>query len=140
MDIKPNNKTTQTKSRAHTIADNWRKREIKYVLELRDEMIVNNIDKKLIDEYVEEEYEKINEKYTAKINKPAKKATDNKLKKEIKTKRDNAINFLLKNKNWMETNNIDSKYIKKYVDEQYEYIDAFYKVENFVVNIDFIDD
>jgi hypothetical protein len=140
MDIKPNSKTTQTKSRAHTIADNWKKREIKYVLELRDEMIANDIDKKLIDEYVEEEYEKINEQYTAKINKSSKKVIDNKLKKEIKMKRDKAVNFLLKNKSWMETNNVDSKYIKKYVDEQYEYIDSFYKVENFVMNIDFIDD
>ena len=41
------------------IANNKKQAEIKNVLTLRDEMVANNIDNKLIQKYINEQYEKI---------------------------------------------------------------------------------
>ena len=124
-----NNKTKQKKPRTLTIAENKRAQEIKNVLELRDEMIENKIDEKLIKKYLDQQYEKINKEYEEKI----KKYQNNELKKqnkivekETKIKREKAINFLLKNKYYLEEKGHNPEYIKKYVEKQYKEINQIY--------------
>lgn len=129
------------KTRGETIAENWKKKELKHVFELRDEMEENNIDGKLIKKYLDEQYEKINKQYENKI----KKYQDTQLKKQNKTedketknKRKKAIDFLLKNKDYLEEKGYNPEYIKKFMDKQYEEINKFYSVdtENKIDNID----
>lgn len=133
----------EEKSRVLTIAKNKRNREIKYVLELRDEMIINKIDQKLINKYLDEQYIKINQEYEEKI----KKYQENKLKKqtkliekELKVKRKKAIEFLLKNKVYLEEKGYKSEYIKKYVDKHYNEINQNYSIDSedniYNVNLD----
>ena len=47
-------KTNQKKSRSLTIAENKRSQEIKFVLELKEEMVANNINERLIKKYLDE--------------------------------------------------------------------------------------
>lgn len=130
MEIKFNQKK-EKKPRAITITENKRTQEIKHVLELRDEMIANNIDEKLIKKYLDEQYSKINQEYEKKI----KKYQENELKKqtkmvdkELKIKREKAIEFLLKNKAYLEEKCYKPEYIKKYVDKQYKEINQIYSI------------
>jgi hypothetical protein len=122
-------KSNQKKSKAITIATNKRTHELNHILELRDEMIENKIDEKLIKKYVDEQYERINQEYNLRI----KKHQDNELKKQkklvnqdMKIKRSKAIDFLLKNKIYLEENGYKPEYIKKYVDKQYKEINLIY--------------
>jgi hypothetical protein len=136
----------QKKSRALIIAENKKAQEIKHVLELRDEMIAHNIDKKLIKKYIDEQYEKINQIYEKKIKKHQEnelnKQTKN-MEKEIKIKRKKAIEFLLKNKTYLEEKKYNPDYIKKYVEKQYNEINQIYNISNIknidLDQIDFID-
>ena len=57
------------KPRAIVMADNWKTKEIKLVLAIRDEMVDFSIDPNLIQEYLDEEYERINMMYDEKIKK-----------------------------------------------------------------------
>jgi hypothetical protein len=119
--------------RSITMSENWKKREIKHVLELRDEMLANNIDETLIKKYVDEQYYKINQEYESKINKyleKQKKQEDKKLEKDIKEKRKKAIQFLLKNKEFLEEKGANKEYIKKYVDTHYNQINQLYILNN----------
>ncbi len=140
METNIGNKTKQVKTstktnkppRSITMAENWKNKEIKHVLELRDEMIANNIDEKLIKKYVDEQYNKINQEYEKKINKyyeKQKKSENKNLEKDIKQKREKAIQFLLKNKAFLEEKGASKEYIKKYVDAQYDIINQTYQID-----------
>jgi len=118
--------------RSITMANNWKNKEIKHVLELRDEMIANNIDNILITKYINEQYDRINLEYETKIKKyndKQKKLENKNLEKDIKQKRDKAVQFLLKNKAFLEENGASKEYIKKYVDKQYNTINLTYNIE-----------
>ena len=131
------------KPRALTIAENKKTKEIKHVLELRDEMVANNIDDKLIKRYLDEQYEKINQDYDEKIKKheenEVKKQTKM-AKKEFKVKREKAIEFLLKNKAYLEEKGYKPEYIKKYVEKQYNEINQTYSIDpedkNYIVDLE----
>lgn len=127
------NQKKEKKPRAITITENKRAQELKHVLELRDEMIANKIDEKLIKKYLDEQYSKINQEYEEKI----KKYQENELKKqtkmvdkELKIKREKAIEFLLKNKAYLEEKCYKPEYIKKYVDKQYNEINQIYSIDS----------
>ena len=116
-------------NRSVTIAANKRTKEIKHVLELRDEMIANNIDIILIKKYLDEQYEHINQEYDKRIKKHKEtelKKQTNLNKKETKFKRTKAIEFLLRNKAHLEARRFKPEYIKKYVDRQYNEINQRY--------------
>jgi hypothetical protein len=130
------NNNTKSKTnkvpRSLTMADNWKNKEIKHVLELRDEMIANNIDNNLIKKYIDEQYDKINQEYETKIKKyydKQKKLENKSVEKDVKQKRDKAVQFLLKNKNFLEENGASKEYIKKYVDIQYNTINLTYNID-----------
>ena len=128
-----NNKTKTNKvPRSITMAENWKNKEIKHVLELRDEMLANNIDENLIKKYIDEQYDKINQEYEKKIKKyydKQKKLENKSVEKDVKQKRDKAVQFLLKNKNFLEENGASKEYIKKYVDIQYNMINLTYNID-----------
>lgn len=138
MEINSNLKK-EKKSRALIIAENKKAQEIKHVLELRDEMLENKIDKKLIKKYVDEQYENINQVYEKKIKKHQEKELNKQTKnmeKEVKIKRKKAIEFLLKNKTYLEEKKYNPDYIKKYVEKQYSEINQIYNISNIHKNID----
>ena len=130
-----NNKTktkTNKVPRSITMANNWKNKEIKHVLELRDEMLANNIDDNLIKKYIDEQYDKINQEYEIKIKKyyeKQKKLENKSVEKDVKQKRDKAVQFLLKNKNFLEENGASKEYIKKYIDIQYNMINLTYNID-----------
>jgi hypothetical protein len=130
-----NKKILQQKNkqpRTITMAENWKKKEIKNTLLLRDEMIANNINDKLIKQYLEDQYNRINKEYNNKIEKYYKneKQKENRLiNKNLKIKRNKAIEFLLKNKSFLEEKGVDAEYIKKYVEKQYEEINHIYTLD-----------
>jgi len=118
--------------RSITMAENWKNKEIKHILELRDEMLANNIDDNLIKKYIDEQYDKINQEYETKIKKyydKQKKLENKSVEKDVKQKRDKAVQFLLKNKNFLEENGASKEYIKKYVDIQYNMINLTYNID-----------
>lgn len=132
MDNKKLLQQKEKQPRAITMAENWKKKEIKNILLLRDEMIVNNINDKLIKEYLDEQYNRINKEYDNKIEKYYKKEKQKQYKllnKELKIKREKAIEFLLKNKFFLEEKGANPEYIKKYVDKQYEAINHAYSLD-----------
>ena len=128
---------TKKPPRAITMANNWKIKEIKIVLGLRDEMVAHNIDKDLIQEYMDEEYDRINTMYEARINKYNNKINNNKnnnnkIKTNNKRLRDKAIEFLIKNKNFLEEKGYDSTFINNYVTKHYMVINNKFssKTEN----------
>jgi hypothetical protein len=128
-------------NRAVTIATNKRTKDIKHVLELRDEMIANKIDIILIKKYLDEQYENINQEYDKKIKKHKETELKKQIKlnkKEIMIKRTKAIEFLLKNKAYLEEKCFKPEYIKIYVERQYNEINQNYSTcpEHNIYNID----
>lgn len=123
-------------SRALTMANNWKKKEVDKILFLRDEMVSKKIDSKLIEEFVNEQYEVINQKYQNKINKHNNPNNKKELINAMKTKRKKAINFLLLNKQFLEDKGISPEYIQKYVDKQYEEINELYSLDNIKITND----
>ncbi len=152
MNNNNNNNQKEKLPRAIVMANNKKQRQINNVLMLRDEMIKNSIDSVLIKKFMDEEYEKINKEYVTKIEKAnananansnvkinpkepktssAKKSNSNPTAKEIKKKREQAVEFLLKNKSFLEEHGASKEYIKKYVEKQYQEINEYYNIENF---------
>jgi len=139
------------------IANNKKQADIKNILTLRDEMNKNNINSILIKKFIDEQYDKINKEYDERIkkyNKNNETNSDIKLTKEVKKKRGKAVEFLIKNKNFLEEHGASKEYIKKYVEKQYQEINEYYdntklntklntkasNIENSdFVNVDFID-
>ena len=135
-EMNKNNKQKDKIPRSIVIANNKKQAEIKNVLILRDEMEKNSIDPKLIKKFLDEQYDSINKKHQeriSKFNEKQKSLTDNKLLKDIKKKKDKAIEFLLKNKAFLEEKGASKEYIKKYVEKQYEEINEYYSIDNFML-------
>lgn len=116
--------------RAIVMANNKKQKQIKNVLTLRDEMIKNSIDSALIKKFMDEEYDKINKEYKTKLekhkNSNSKNSNINVDSNEIKKKREKAVEFLLKNKSFLEEHGASKEYVKKYVDKQYKEINEYY--------------
>ncbi len=112
------------------IANNKKNKKINELLQIRDQMINNKIYNQIIKKFTDEQYEIINGEYQKNINK---KKND---KKIIDRKRNDAIQFLLKNKKFLELNNATPEYIKDYVKKQYEDINKTYILDD---GINFID-
>lgn len=125
-------------SRILTLAKNKKQKEINNILILRDEMLANNINEKLIKEFVDEQYKIINDKYQKKINKINTKEKEQ--DKQIKKKREKALNLLLKNKSFLELTNVNKKYINNYAEKQYNEINKKYIIEknSRLCNVNFI--
>jgi hypothetical protein len=120
-------------SRMIKIANLTKNKKISELLQIRDQMINNNIKEQDIKKFTDEQYEKINDEYIKNINKKID------IKKEINKKRNNAVQFLLKNKNFLEQNKAPPEYIKQYVRKQYEDINKRYLLKNVDDGINFID-
>jgi len=129
-----NNNQKEKIPRSIVIANNKKQKEIKNLLSLRDEMIENSIDSILIKKFVDEQYEKINKEYQDKISKHNKQKLQNNEMlskiKNIKKKREKAVEFLLKNKTFLEEHGASKEYVKKYVEKQYQDINIFYDITN----------
>ncbi len=128
-----NNNQKEKIPRGIVIANNKKQTAIKNVLILRDEMIANNIDGKLIQKFLDEQYEKINGEYEKRITKHTEKTKNQAKKKsiqEIKKKREKAVEFLLKNKTFLEEHGASKEYVKKYVEKQYQEINEYYDISN----------
>jgi hypothetical protein len=134
------------KSRGVVLAENKKQIKIKELLIIRDEMIKNSIDENLIKKYIDGEYNKISKEFEDRVNKyNQKKQNDKKSNVNIKKKKEKAIEFLLKNKFFLENNGASKEYITDYVIKQYEEINDYYDKDNFNnspiddVEVDFID-
>ena len=145
---KKDNVTTKT-PRAIIMANNKKQKNIRNILLLRDEMIYHNIDDKLIKQFVDEQYDIINKEYDEKIKKfeKNKNVKSNNIQLiEIKKKRTKAVDFILKNKYFMEEHGVNKESIKRYVDKEYGEINKYYDYNNIdnyldinIDNINFID-
>jgi len=111
-------------------------KKINELLKMKESMIEQNISDKIIKKYVDEQYEIINNEYTKNINK---KMNPNKLMNKRKEK---AVEFLIKNKLFLEQNKVKQEYIDLYVKTQYEDINKTYVIQKNNIkkdDIDFID-
>lgn len=108
----------------NNFATNKKNKKINELLKIKDIMINNNIDNKIINKFIQDEYLIINKIYDKSINQ---KKNINKI---INKKREKAIEFLLKNKNFLEQNNVNPEYIKIYVEKQYEDINNTYNLND----------
>jgi len=109
------------KPRAIVMADNWKTKEIKLVLAIRDEMVDFSIDPNLIQEYLDEEYERINIMYDEKIKKHQDKMNNIKTPNNNK-KRKEAIKFIIKNKEFLEERGFNKEYIENYMNKHYNIV------------------
>jgi hypothetical protein len=113
------------------IARNRKLKELENLEIIKKEMIDNNLDSELINKYMDEEYEKIDLVYKKKVNDYLSKYKNNEIiltNSEKKNKRDAAIDFLLKNKTFLEENGVKPEQIKKFVDKEYKIINMKYPV------------
>jgi hypothetical protein len=120
----------QKNSRINKIATTKKNKKINELLQMKETMINNNIDEQTIKNYINEQYKIINENYQKSINKKIDPT------KVMNKKREDAVNFLLKNKIFLEQSNADPEYIKEYVRKQYEDINNTYVIDD---GINFID-
>jgi len=118
-------------SRFIKIATTKKNNKINELLQIKDTMINNNIDTQIIKKYIDEQYRIIIYNYQESINKKRD------IKKNMNKRREEAIKFLLKNKNFLEQNKANPDYIKEYVKKQYEDINKTYVVDD---GINFIDE
>ena len=122
------------KPRSIVLADNWKMKEIKLVLALRDEMVEYSIDNKLIQEYLDEEYERINIMYEERIKRYNDKINNVKHVNVNKKKRKEAINFIIKNKEFLQEKGYDPKFIENYANKHYSIICKRYSVTSNVTS------
>ena len=130
--------------RTIVMANNWKNKEIATVIGLRDEMVTHNIDEKLIKKYLDEEYDRINTQYELRIKKyhdKLEKNLNNNDNKSIKKSREKAIDFIIKNKMFLEEKGYNKEYIDKYVNKHYMIINEKYKTNDntSMEGIDFIE-
>jgi hypothetical protein len=122
----------QKQPRTIIMANNKRQKEIEHVLIVKNEMINNKIDDKLINEYINEQYKNINLEYETKIK--TYWAKQNK----INTNKNNKINInknieisvLIQNKNFLEEAGYTQEYIEQYIDNYYQKINNKYIEKN----------
>ena len=60
-------------------AKKWKNKQIKQLIDLRDEMVIHNIDSLLIKKSLDEEYDKIQKEYKIRIQKSKKKISETKM-------------------------------------------------------------
>ena len=128
--IKMESYNLQKNSRIIKIATTKKNKQINELLQMKETMIDNNIDIQTIKKYVDEQYEIINQNYQKSINKNKNPS------KVMNKRREDAVKFLLKNKNFLEQCNANPDYIKEYVRNQYEDINKTYVIDD---GINFID-
>ena len=115
--------------RAITMANNKKQKEVKNVLALRNEMVNNNIDSQLIQQFIDTEYCRINEEYAKRINnynKKQEKLAASSLDKKNSNQKKKDINIIVQNKLYLEEKGVDTKYIKTYMENQYNEINMKY--------------
>ena len=115
------------------MARNRKLKELENLEIIRKEMIDNNLDIELINKYMDEEYEKIDTIYKKIVNDYLSKYENNKIiltNSEMKNKREAAIDFLLKNKTFLEENGVKPEQIKKFVDKEYGIINKKYPIND----------
>jgi hypothetical protein len=112
------------------LADKKKLYDIDDLLKMKKIMIENNVSELEINNYVDKQYIKINKDYTDKIKKYEQKYKARELKKE----RQDSIDFLIKNKNFLEEYNVKDEYINRYVEIQYNRIN-----EKFNDTVQFLD-
>ena len=112
------------------LADKKKLYDIDDMLKIKTIMIENNISETEINNYIEEQYKKINKDYADKIKTYEKKYKARELKKERKE----SIDFLIKNKNFLEEYKVKDEYINRYVEIQYNRIN-----EKFNDTVQFLD-
>ena len=115
--------------RTIVMANNWKNKEIATVIGLRDEMVTHNIDEKLIKKYLDEEYERINTQYELRIKKYHDKIQSGNDIKIRKKSREKAIDFIIKNKMFLEDKGYNKEYIDNYVNKHYMIVNEKYNIK-----------
>ena len=116
------------KNKVKINAQKWKNKEIDKLIELKKDMELNNIDKKIIDKYIDEKYNEINKIHETKLlEEPTKKLLNKQKEKDV----DNIII----NKYYLTQKGYKSDYIEKYIERQYKEIEKKYNKQK----IDFID-
>ena len=110
-------------------------KKINELLKMKETMIEQNINDEIIKKYIEEQYEIINNEYNKNINKKINPV------KIMNKRKEKAVEFLIKNKLFLEQNKVKQEYIDLYVNKQYEDINKTYVIKNNIKkdNFDFID-
>ena len=123
----------QKQPRTIIMANNKKQKEIDSVLIVKNEMLKNDIDEKLIKEYVDEQYKNINLNYEIKVkkywDKQNKTPITNK-KKSNKKNKEIELSVLMQNKNFLEESGYTQEYIDKYIDNYYQKINNKYNQKN----------
>lgn len=107
--------------RGVTLANNWKAKEIEKLYNTKEEMLKNNIDKTLVDDYANEELENINKKYDERIDTYNKNKLKNDLKKFKRKQKDNIkkeIVNIINSEIIYEKLGINKKTIKKIIDNE----------------------
>ena len=110
--------------RSIILSKNWKKRQLEELNIIKNEMIKNNVSEDLIQKYIDEEYESIEQKFNEKINKHLLNKEKNKDKpKNLKQQQKNkSIDFLIKNKAFLEKQGVKPDIINEYVNLEYDKI------------------
>ena len=116
------------KNKVKINAQKWKNKEIDKLIQLKKDMELSNIDKKIINEYMEKKYKKINALHDAKL-------LEEPTNKILNKQKDKDIENIIINKYYLTQKNYKSNYIKKYIKQQYKKIEKKYNKQK----IDFID-
>ena len=110
--------------RSIILSKNWKKRQLEELTIIKNEMIKNNVSEDLIQKYIDEEYESIEQKFNEKINKYLlnKEKNKDKTKNEKKQQKNKSIDFLIKNKTFLEKQGVKPDVINEYVNLEYNKI------------------
>jgi hypothetical protein len=144
MDIQEYIGSLKKYPRSITMAINKKNKEIEHIIILRDEMVKCNIDNKLIQEFVDDQYKTINSEFEKKVKRYMEKENREKAKgadvKELKKKRAQSIDFMIKTKIVLEQKGISKQYIDRYMTKQYDAVNKKYNIEKDKgETIDFLD-
>ena len=135
--------SSQKLPRALTLAKTWKEKEMRNVQCLRDEMIGAKIKTVLIEEFVSEEYNRIEAEHNRRVQKyndKLKSPEEKKIKRENNKAREKAVQFIIKNKAFLEEKGYNKEYIDKYVEKHYNFVNMKYSVNvKYKDTIDFID-
>jgi len=116
------------KNKVKINAQKWKNKEIDKLIQLKKDMELSNIDKKIINEYMEKKYTKINAIHDAKLlEEPTNKILNKQKEKDIEN--------IIINKYYLTQKGYKSAYIEKYIEQQYKEIEKKYNKQK----IDFID-
>lgn len=111
--------------------DNWKKKELFRIEIIKKELIFKNVDSQIINNYINEQYDIIINKYNEKKIKYEEKINENKIKKKNKY----ALKNLINNYKILE-NNIDKNKLNEYIKKEYDIIVNQVDLHN----VNFIDD